>query len=87
MSESPQNLIEKIFGIGGHKDTTQPPAQAQPAPPPTPSQPHGQPAPGSAIEPTQPTQPKKKNFFQKIFGGGGQKKDTQQQPQQETSPQ
>ena len=89
MTESPQNFIEKIFGIGGHKDTTQPPMQPQAAPPAAPHAPaqRTNPAlPANTPEPAQPVQQKKKNFFQKIFGGGGNK-NNQQQPQQETPPQ
>jgi penicillin-binding protein 1B len=81
MGESPQNFIQKIFGIGGNKsstsDTYTPPATTNAAPiirtaPNTPPD-------GNAPETTQPTAPpKKKNFFQKIFGGG---KDKDKQPQ------
>jgi penicillin-binding protein 1B len=77
MSESPQNLIQKILGLGGRSapDTTMP---ATPAPivrvnpnaPPN----------GNAPDSNQPSAtPKKKNFLQKIFGGG---KDKDKQPQQ-----
>jgi penicillin-binding protein 1B len=77
MGENPQNFIQKIFGIGGKS-----------APPDTTNLPSGTGAPivrvapnsppdGNAPDTTQnPAQPKKKNFFQKIFGGG---KDKQQQ--------
>jgi penicillin-binding protein 1B len=79
MNENPQNFIQKIFGIGGKS-----------SPPDTTKLPSGTPAPiirvapntppnGNAPDSTQPpAQPKKKNFFQKIFGGGGKDK---QQPQ------
>ncbi|HEU5341859.1 PBP1A family penicillin-binding protein [Edaphobacter sp.] len=86
MTESPQNFIEKIFGIGGHKDNAQPPAQPQSAPPATPHAPAQPPNQALPAEPAQPVQQKKKNIFQKIFGGGGNK-NNQQQPQQEPPPQ
>ena len=82
MGESPQNLLQKIFGIGGNK----------PAPPATPSTTApivrvapNTPPDGNAPDTTQPAAaPKKKNFFQKIFGGG---KDKQPQPNQPPPPQ
>jgi penicillin-binding protein 1B len=84
MSENPQNLIQKIFGIGGNKstspDTTTPPLPATGAPivrvaPNTPPS-------GNAPDTTQPpAPPKKKNFLQKIFSGG-KDKDKQPQPAQ-----
>jgi penicillin-binding protein 1B len=87
MTESPQNFIEKIFGIGGHKQVVPAPAQpGQPAP--VVRVPVNPPPVGNSTEPAEPAQPpkkKKKNFFQKIFGGGGDK-DSQQQ-QQQTPPQ
>lgn len=75
MSESPQNFIQRLFGIGGNKPTPQPAAPAAPQPvrpygaAPAPNAPTQ--APASETEP--PAKPKKKNFFQKIFGGGGDK--------------
>ena len=89
MSESPQNFFQKLFGIGGHKDSQPTPNTPQqfelsnqhPAattPPP---------APGAAPGSTQPAPEKKKNIFQKIFGGGKDKeKDKDQQPQPATPP-
>ena len=82
MGESPQNLIQRILGIGGSKsETTQPPpttgAPIVRVPPNTPPD-------GNAPDTTQqPAQPKKKNFFQKIFGGG---KDKDKQPQPQPTP-
>jgi penicillin-binding protein 1B len=79
MGESPQNFIQKIFGIGGNKSTT--PETTTPQP--TTAAPIVRVAPntppdGNAPDTTQqPASPKKKNFLQKIFGGG---KDKQQQP-------
>jgi penicillin-binding protein 1B len=81
MNENPQNFIQKIFGIGGKSappDTTNLPSstgapivRVAPNTPPD----------GNAPDSTQaPAAPKKKNFFQKIFGGGG--KDKQSQPAQ-----
>jgi penicillin-binding protein 1B len=74
MSETPQNLVQKLFGLGGSSNSESTPAAEINTPPN-----------GNAPEPTQPgqpAQPKKKNFFQKIFGGGGDKNKQQQQPQQ-----
>jgi penicillin-binding protein 1B len=86
MSESPQNLIQKILGIGGSRSET-------PSPPPTtgapivrvpPNTPPG----GNAPDTTQqPAPPKKKNFFQKIFGGGKDKDKDKQEPQPAPPPQ
>jgi penicillin-binding protein 1B len=79
MSENPQNFVQKILGIGEHSNT-------QPTPPPL--LPGAHPAAPSApqnanpADATPPTEPKKKNFFQKLFGGGGDKGTKQQQPQQ-----
>jgi penicillin-binding protein 1B len=83
MSESPQNFIEKIFGIGGHKDTA---PTANPPTAPAPARVPPNPAANTSPEPAEPAQPKKKNFFQKIFGGGG-KQDKQPQPEPATPPQ
>ena len=84
MGENPQNFIQKIFGIGGGNSSSSP--QQQPAPQTTaprynpPPTPYNTPPDGNAPDTTQPpTQPKKKNFLQKIFGGG-KDKDKQQQP-------
>lgn len=82
MSESPQNFIQKIFGIGEHPT----PQQAQPPLLPgapshsaaSPASPTNNGTPGS----TQPEQPKKKNFFQKIFGGGDKTKQEPKPPPQ-----
>jgi penicillin-binding protein 1B len=89
MGENPQNFIQKIFGIGGNKSatpdashpaTTAPPATGAPIV----RQPPNTPPDGNAPDTTQPpAQPKKKNFFQKIFGGGKDKeKEKQPEPQQ-----
>ncbi|MBB5316123.1 transglycosylase domain-containing protein [Tunturibacter empetritectus] len=86
MSESPQNLIQRILGIGGSKSetTTPPPTTGAPivrVPPNTPPD-------GNAPDTTQqPTPPKKKNFFQKIFGGGKDKDKDKQQEQPAPPPQ
>jgi penicillin-binding protein 1B len=95
MGENPQNFIQKIFGIGGNKTT--PPDATHPATPPPPTtgapivrQPPNTPPDGNAPETTQqPAQPKKKNFFQKIFGGGKDKDkdDKNKQPQPNPPPQ
>jgi penicillin-binding protein 1B len=85
MSESPQNFIQKIFGVGGDHPTPQPtPPPALPGapthPPTTVTAPQNNTSPANG----QPEQQKKKNFFQKIFGGGGDKK---QEPAPQQSPQ
>jgi penicillin-binding protein 1B len=80
MSESPQNLIQKILGIGGKPappDTTSPPNTPAPIVRVNPNTPPD----GNAPDTTQPpAAPKKKNFFQKIFGGKDKDKDKQPQP-------
>ena len=86
MGESQQNFIQKIFGLGGSKSNSAPNMPPLTAPivrsaPNTPPD-------GNAPDTTQPVaQPKKKNFFQKLFGGkdskdgkDGKEKDQQQQP-------
>jgi penicillin-binding protein 1B len=76
MNENPQSFIQKIFGIGGKStapDTTKLPSTGAPIIRVAPNTPPD----GNAPDTTQPAQPKKKNFFQKIFGGGKDK----QQPQ------
>ena len=81
MSESPQNFIQKIFGMGGDHPNPQP--APPPALPGAPTHPPTSPAASpnnSAPANSQPEQPKKKNFFQKIFGGGDKKKEPAQQP-------
>ncbi len=81
MTESPQTLIQKLFGLGGSHSTPQP--NAQPGPPATPpATPTAQKTPpdGNAPDTTQPTPPKKKGFFRKLFGGGDDKNKQQQQP-------
>ncbi len=92
MGENPQNFIQKIFGIGGNKSA--PPGASHPATtaPPTTGAPIVRQSPntppdGNAPDTTQPpAQPKKKNFFQKIFGGG-KDKDKDKQPQPNPPPQ
>jgi penicillin-binding protein 1B len=84
MSENPQNLIQKIFGIGGKSATpdtnTPPPTTGAPI---VRTTPYNTPPDGNAPDTTQaPAQPKKKNFFQKIFGGGKDKDKQQPQPTQ-----
>jgi penicillin-binding protein 1B len=87
MNENPQNFIQKIFGIGGKStppDTSNMPSstgapivRVAPNTPPD----------GNAPDTTQPpAQPKKKNFFQKIFGGGKDKDKQEQQPTQPPPP-
>jgi penicillin-binding protein 1B len=87
MGESPQNFIQRLFGIGGSKPNVQPNSGANPQaiPPPNPSPAPNTPPDGNAPDATQPVQPKKKNFFQKIFGGGDDK--DKQKPQSTTPPQ
>jgi penicillin-binding protein 1B len=82
MSENPQNLFQKIFGIGGSNSTPQQQLNPQPGSPAAPPAPRTPPD-GNAPDTTQPAQPKKKNFFQKIFGGGGDKNKQQQPPPQQ----
>lgn len=83
MGENPQNFIQRLFGIGGNKPVPAPnsqtvpqaPRQYAPAPAAAPNVPPAQTPPE-----TQEAKPKKKNFFQKLFGGGGDK-DKQSQPE------
>ncbi len=79
MSESPQNFIQKIFGIGGHSDATPPPATNPQQPPTAAQRPPNTPPDGNAPDTNPSTPQKKKNIFQKIFGGGDSK-DKQPQP-------
>ena len=77
MGENNQNFIQKIFGLGGNKSVN--PAANMPSPSaPIVRQTPNTPPDGNAPDTSQPAaQPKKKNFFQKLFGGG---KDKQPQP-------
>ena len=56
MGETPQNFLQKIFGLGGHSDSPQP---ATPNP-------DGNAAPD--LPPVQPAAPKK-NIFKRLFSG------------------
>jgi len=82
MSESPQNFLQRLFGVGGNKPNVQPNTETSPQavhqynPVPAPNTPPD----GNAPEQPPPPKPKKKNFFQKIFGGGGDKNDQSQSP-------
>jgi penicillin-binding protein 1B len=84
MGENPQNFIQRLFGIGGNKPAPAAPgsqtapvqAPRQYVPAPTPAQ---KTAPVENSPEQQEAKPKKKNFFQKLFGGGGDK-DKQSQP-------
>jgi penicillin-binding protein 1B len=81
MNDNPQSFIQKIFGIGGKStapDTTKLPSTGAPIIRVAPNTPPD----GNAPDTTQPAQPKKKNFFQKIFGGGKDKDKQQPQPTQ-----
>jgi penicillin-binding protein 1B len=79
MGENNQNFIQRIFGLGGNKSTN-PAANMPTASAPIVRQAPNTPPDGNAPDTTQPAaQPKKKNFFQKLFGGGGKDKDKQQQ--------
>jgi len=82
MSESPQNLIQKILGIGGSKsEQSTPPQQTTGAP--IVRVPPNTPPDGNAPDTTQqPVPPKKRNFLQKIFGGGKDKQQQQPPPPQ-----
>jgi penicillin-binding protein 1B len=88
MSENPQNFIQRIFGLGGNKPAAQPnmPRAPQGTRPYTPVPTPNTPPSGDAPEQTPPPEakPKKKNFFQKLFGGGDKDKD--KQPQSEAPP-
>jgi penicillin-binding protein 1B len=81
MNDNPQSFIQKIFGIGGKStapDTSKLPSTGAPIIRVAPNTPPD----GNAPDTTQPAQPKKKNFFQKIFGGGKDKDKQQPQPTQ-----
>jgi penicillin-binding protein 1B len=77
MGENPQNLLQKIFGLGGNK--SEPPVVPPTGAPIVRVAPNTPPS-GNAAETNPPAAPqKKKNIFQKIFGGG---KDKDKQPEQ-----
>ncbi len=88
MAESPQNIFQKIFGIGGHSDSA-----TEPATPQQPGTPNQHPAnpntplDGNLADPNQPAPQKKKNIFQKIFGGGKDKDKNNPQPEGTVPPQ
>ncbi len=66
MSESPQSVLQKIFGTGGNNSS--PSAPDLPSPDEAPA------------VPADPSKPKKQGFFHKLFGGGDKNK--QPPPQQ-----
>jgi penicillin-binding protein 1B len=80
MGENQQNFLQKIFGLGSSKSSN-PDANMPPAPAPIVRSVPNTPPDGNAPDTTQPAQPKKKNFFQKIFGGGKDKQQTKPAPQ------
>jgi len=80
MDENHQNFIQKIFGLGGNK-AVNPAANMPTTSAPIVRQAPNTPPDGNSPDTTQPAgQPKKKNFFQKLFGGGKDK--DKQQPTQ-----
>ena len=68
MSESPQSVFQKVFGIGNNKSPQSPEDQLSPD--------------DTPAVPADPNTPKKQNFFRKLFGGGDKNKQ-QPQPQQQ----
>jgi penicillin-binding protein 1B len=85
MGENPQNFIQRLFGVGGNKPAAAP---GSPTAPQTPRQYVPPPSPAQRAVPAEPApvqqeaKPKKKNFFQRLFGGGGDKdKQTDAPPQ------
>jgi penicillin-binding protein 1B len=83
MSDSPQNFLQRMLGLGGSKSEPNPPQPASGAP--IVRVPPNTPPDGNAPDTTQqPAPPKKKNFLQKIFGGG---KDKDKQPPSTPPPQ
>ena len=82
MHDSPQNFLQKLFGIGSHNDAT--PLPPNPQQPNAPGQrvtvPTNTPPDGNAPDTAQPAQ-KKKNIFQKIFGAGGNNTPDKNKPQ------
>ena len=85
MHESPQNFIQKIFGLHGSNtepatpSAATPPATAAPVVRIVPTNTPGAPAPTAATDPNAPQ--KKKNIFQKIFGGNNGDDKNKQPPQ------
>lgn len=80
MTDSPQNFIQKIFGLGGHLEQVTPSNPASATEVTAPHTPVAKPieTPAQAID--QQPQQKKKNIFQKIFGGGGDNKKEEPAP-------
>jgi penicillin-binding protein 1B len=86
MGQTPQTLIQSLFGLGGNKsDSSNPQSPPQtPGQQPTQSNPQHAPNPDgdAATDPNNPNPPKKKNFFRKLFGGKDDKNNPQQPPPQ-----
>ena len=80
MNESPQNLIQKIFGLGGNHN--EPNGPLNPASPPQQIAPPATPPNGNPPDNSEPATPKKKGFFHKLFGGGDDKSKEPQPPPQ-----
>ena len=77
MEQTPQSMLQNLFGNGTPTPNAVP---AQPGQP-------GQTAPANPENPNEPPQPKKRNFFQKIFGGGkGDDKNNNPPPESPTPP-
>jgi penicillin-binding protein 1B len=85
MGENQQNFLQKIFGLGGNKSG--PPGATMPSTSaPIVRQAPNTPPDGNAPDNTQQPAPKKKNFFQKIFGGGKDKDDKNKDKQPQPNP-
>ena len=72
MQQTPQSILQNLFG-GGTATSNATPAQSQ--------------EPGSPANSEEPQQPKKRNFFQKIFGGGKDDKNNTPPPEPAQPPQ
>jgi penicillin-binding protein 1B len=82
MSESPQNLIQKLFGTGNTPSPSAAPSSSTPQANPASVPPNAPPDGTPPATPQQPLPAKKKNFLQKIFGGGNKDKQPQSPPPQ-----
>jgi penicillin-binding protein 1B len=84
MGENSQSFIQKLFGGGSHDESATPvPPSNQPAPPRSATVPSA-PTPTAPLSPNptvgEPTQPKKKGFFRKLFGSGDKQQQNPSQP-------
>ena len=81
MGDTPASLLERVFGMGGNRASTETDPSQQPPAPIERTDLNGNPVPLNSADTNPDGTPKKKqNIFRKLFGGGNNKKAPDQQP-------